>query len=268
MTVFDEMTRAVTCKYNDQIRRGCSTLFELLGLNNFWYYKLTESGGYSYLGSDAPYSEYYSAKKFYLNFPFYRHPRFFKTGITLFSAESGFSAEFLSTDLKFNFNNPILFLTKTFEGVEAFGFSSISAGQAQLVKVLNELDLLRLFVRNFKDSNRALFYKLEDNQIDLASLVGSFFYQGGTADGLEDASRDTFLRKMGVHLGAALTSREIDIAKLVLLGLSAGEIGSKFFLSRRTVEHHIERIKEKLSCASKSELIQKARELERFKWIN
>ncbi len=35
-----------------------------------------------------------------------------------------------------------------------------------------------------------------------------------------------------------LTSRELEIAKLVLLNLSAGEIADKLFVSRRTVENH------------------------------
>lgn len=54
-----------------------------------------------------------------------------------------------------------------------------------------------------------------------------------------------------------LTSREKDIAKLILMGKTCKNIASLLQLSFRTVENHLANIKDKLQVSSKSELIEK-----------
>jgi len=56
----------------------------------------------------------------------------------------------------------------------------------------------------------------------------------------------------------ALTSRQADCLVQLALGKSAKQIANEFHISVRTVEHHIENIKNRLGCESKSELIKKA----------
>lgn len=55
-----------------------------------------------------------------------------------------------------------------------------------------------------------------------------------------------------------LTQRELDVLKFLLYGRTAKEIGLQLRISYRTVETHINLIKEKLGCRSKSEIISKA----------
>jgi DNA-binding CsgD family transcriptional regulator len=54
---------------------------------------------------------------------------------------------------------------------------------------------------------------------------------------------------------AVLTRKESDILRLVLRGRSAREIGDIIHRSPRTVEHHIENIKNKSGISSKADLI-------------
>lgn len=54
-----------------------------------------------------------------------------------------------------------------------------------------------------------------------------------------------------------LTLREIDIINSLLVGRTAKEAGKLLAISHRTVEKHMEKIKEKLCCKTKLELMSK-----------
>jgi DNA-binding CsgD family transcriptional regulator len=60
---------------------------------------------------------------------------------------------------------------------------------------------------------------------------------------------------------AALTDRERDIAALVLEGLTYREIATRLFLSAKTVEHHVSRIRRRLGSESRAELFSDLRVL-------
>lgn len=52
-----------------------------------------------------------------------------------------------------------------------------------------------------------------------------------------------------------LTEREGEVAQLVVAGLTYREIGERLYVSAKTVEHHVARIKRRLGVASRSELL-------------
>ena len=51
-----------------------------------------------------------------------------------------------------------------------------------------------------------------------------------------------------------LSKRELEVARLVAAGLSNKEIGSRLFLSERTVETHVSRILNRLGINSRVEI--------------
>lgn len=51
------------------------------------------------------------------------------------------------------------------------------------------------------------------------------------------------------------TTRERDCMKYLVFGYSCKRIAAELHLSSRTVEHHVENIKEKLNCTNKQQLI-------------
>ncbi|WP_105031395.1 helix-turn-helix transcriptional regulator [Arthrobacter ruber] len=59
--------------------------------------------------------------------------------------------------------------------------------------------------------------------------------------------------------GLALSGREREIASLVLLGRTYREISEEIFISPRTVEHHVARIRRRLGASSRSELLERLR---------
>lgn len=58
-----------------------------------------------------------------------------------------------------------------------------------------------------------------------------------------------------------LTSRQVEIARLISEGLTNKEIADKLFLSPRTVEMHVANILSRLDCRSRSEAVRKAVEM-------
>lgn len=56
-----------------------------------------------------------------------------------------------------------------------------------------------------------------------------------------------------------LSEREREVAELVLLGLTYREIGARLYISAKTVEHHVARIRRRLGARSRSELLSMLR---------
>ncbi|MEV1289717.1 helix-turn-helix transcriptional regulator [Micromonospora sp. NPDC049679] len=56
-----------------------------------------------------------------------------------------------------------------------------------------------------------------------------------------------------------LSDREQEVADLVLAGLTYKQIGDRLFISAKTVEHHVARMRQRLGCGSRSELLARLR---------
>ncbi|MFJ4658603.1 LuxR C-terminal-related transcriptional regulator [Nocardia sp. NPDC088792] len=56
-----------------------------------------------------------------------------------------------------------------------------------------------------------------------------------------------------------LSEREREVAELVLLGLTYREIGARLYISAKTVEHHVARIRRRIGAGSRSELLSMLR---------
>lgn len=59
--------------------------------------------------------------------------------------------------------------------------------------------------------------------------------------------------------GGPLSDREVEVADLLILGLTYREIGARLYISAKTVEHHVARIRRRLGAGSRSELLSMLR---------
>jgi DNA-binding CsgD family transcriptional regulator len=50
------------------------------------------------------------------------------------------------------------------------------------------------------------------------------------------------------------TDRELEIGRLILAGLTYKQIGQRLFLSAKTVEHHVARMRQRTGAGSRDEL--------------
>ncbi len=59
--------------------------------------------------------------------------------------------------------------------------------------------------------------------------------------------------------GSPLSYREREVAELLLLGMPYRDIGGQLFISAKTVEHHVARIRRRLGASSRSEMLSMLR---------
>jgi len=264
MSQFLEMFRKIrSSPLHDQAIRFAAPLYDHFGINHFWYYRISFSGAYTFMGTHAEWSEYSFGESLINHFPCLRHPKVLGGGISLMRASP--------TDLKykevreiawnkFKINFNLNLFENTSEGIEAFGFGTRFDDQRAEERLLNELPLLRYFTTMFRKNNEKLFYLLEENQVDLSSHMGDVFYER-PKEILLPFERENFLSKLGCKSLLLLSPREKQILKLLANGFPASYIKEELHLGLRTVENYIATIKDKLDCDSKVALIQKAREI-------
>ncbi|MBX6358221.1 MAG: helix-turn-helix transcriptional regulator, partial [Micromonosporaceae bacterium] len=58
-----------------------------------------------------------------------------------------------------------------------------------------------------------------------------------------------------------LSEREVEVARLVLAGATYREIGARLFISAKTVEHHVARVRAKLGATTRAEMVAALREV-------
>lgn len=262
MNPFLEMMNRVQShpSYNQMVR-FTKPLYDHFGVNHFWYYRITRSGNYSYVGSHAAWNEYCFDQSLLGRFPCLRHPNVLRRGITLMKAGNNEQYKEVQKQAwdKFGINFNLNIFENCAEGIEAFGFGTRFQDHESEERLVNELPLLRYFIKEFRQKHEKLFHLLEENCVDLSANIGTIFHERpkGIILPLE---RPLFLRQMG-HMITELTPREKDILKLLANGFPASYIKDRLHLSVRTVENYIASIKDKLACYSKVELIEKAQEL-------
>lgn len=57
-------------------------------------------------------------------------------------------------------------------------------------------------------------------------------------------------------LSAKLSEREMEVAQLINEGQTYKQVGAKLFISPKTVEHHVARIRQRLGVGSRSEMLE------------
>jgi DNA-binding CsgD family transcriptional regulator len=56
-----------------------------------------------------------------------------------------------------------------------------------------------------------------------------------------------------------LSDREREVARLVVAGQTYREIGGRLYISAKTVEHHVSRMRQRLGASNRSDLLARLR---------
>lgn len=259
-----DMVRA-SGRFHDRIKYFCSALVHNFGVSHFYHAKITNTGYFTGVNLNREWEDYFfSDKSHLLNWPDKCQSCGARGGIRLLQeTENGNLNKLLVTaKQKYSLNFSLQLVEKSNQTTNMYGFALNSSNPLQHMTLLKEMPLLRLFIKRFQEEFKELYTALDNNKIDMPALLGSPFYNKKNPAITKSLMRDQFLKKIGVEIPTLLTDREIDVIKYLTKGCSAREIAYELFLSKRTVEHYIERVKEKLCVSSKSKLIQKVIELE------
>lgn len=248
---------------NNHLKKFCEPIYHHFNVKHFWYYSITPDGHYTCLGSHMGWTEYYFSEKLYIHNPFFRSPDNFSTGIHFIRKEENqsYHQSIDAGNKQFNLNLSLLLLEKNKNGVQGYGFASSSHVKYFEELCMNELPLLKLFIERFKENFGSQIRKIEEEPVNISTLIGPSFYKNQTTSSSLIINKNDFLKDLKFPNVNLLSKREISVLEYVCKGYSASQIASHLFLSKRTIEHYIDNIKNKLNCYSKLELMQFAQEL-------
>jgi DNA-binding CsgD family transcriptional regulator len=145
------------------------------------------------------------------------------------------------------------------DGWEFFFFSLAASQFKMLDTCLNNIDLIEEFTYYFKDKASNLLKSCNEQRIILPSRhSGSYIIESN------DTIREQFSKIIKGHSLVKwlnnyepLTKRETECLYLLMDYQTVTALADQLKLSKRTVETHVERIKAKLQCRSKQELLIK-----------
>lgn len=269
MNPFLEMMEKIqSSPYYDRWVRFVRPLNHHFGINHFWYYRISHSGSYSYVGTHAPWNEYCFDRGLLKHFPCLRHPNVLRRGVSFMRAGNNTHYKEVQKQAwtKFNIHFNLNIFDNYAEGIEAFGFGTRFQDHQAEERLINELPLLHHFIGECRKKHGNLFHLLEDNAVDLSKTIGANFHLR-PQEIVPPLDRSLFLRQIGCS-AIELTAREKSIAKLLVNGFPSSYIQNVLHLSLRTVENYMANLKDKLSCDSKVDLIKKAQELDSIGFLD
>ncbi len=264
MKEFRDMTR-ITDKFHDKIQSFCSPLVQTFGISQFFHARVTNSGQFTGVNLSKSWEEYFlSEKSNLLHWPDECDPCKIRNGVRLLqeNEDEGMNKLLRKAREGYSINFSLQFVEKTGQCANTYGFALNSSNPFQHMMLIKEMPLLRLFIKRFHEEFKELYNALENNKVDMLHLLGTSFQKMENPAIIKSVALDQFLKKIGISIPESITDREFEVMKYLIKACPASQIASAMFISKRTVEHHIERIKDKFRSSSKSELVQKLRELE------
>lgn len=250
-------------KYQNKISDLISPLARIFGVNAHAYYRIDAQGFLTYLSNLPEIAEYYFANQLYVGNPFLKHPSLVQPGFVLAQVVNNpnFQDGQSFVEQKHQLNSHLLVFEKQGDVLHAHGFATTHQNVDLTQMYLNNLDRLKLFCRYFREETANIQRSVDDIQVDFGGLIGARFYENEPLDNepFNKRADENFFSWMnkahgGLELVKPLSERELECLALLLEGHSSGAIGKQLAISARTVEHHIENIKNKLSCSTKGEL--------------
>jgi DNA-binding CsgD family transcriptional regulator len=256
----EDLILKVSNMHSRAIQSFCDHL-SCFQINHFWLYKISNDGFFSFLGSHNQWNDLQFEQKTHLKNPYIRHPSVLQNGISLMAEveDLDFRDQCSLARNKFDVNFNINLSYPTQEGIEGFGVATPFLTSQVTCTLLNELPMLKLFLKQFKSQYPKIFQQLDEHSVDMAKVVGPAFYtpKGSIVHTLPE--KKVFLTKIGIQ-DKHLSAQEIKVLGKITDGYCSREIAEDLSLSKRTVEHYIDNIKNKFGCHTKRELIQKIKE--------
>jgi DNA-binding CsgD family transcriptional regulator len=236
-----------------------------LGVTSLVYQRNFTNGTEIRLSNQPAWIKHFFDQGYYRVSGFEKHPDYYQSGFLVWSSLTHHQP-ILNAAREFNIDHGMTLMQKTSDGVEYFFLGTTPDKPYVINLLLHNLEFLNRFTAYFKEQAATLIKKARENCI----LIPKKYEQVATSElgipyqnTLQPLNPKKILKVKKFHFDnkKTLSEREITCAKLLLQGKSARMIAEELFLSPRTVETHLQHVKEKLNRHSKSELIAELIEL-------
>ena len=266
MSDFKRMVYRYTIKESDKIKKICEPLHQQFGVKHFWYCQTTSEGGYFSLASNPEMHDYYHSSNLHLHSPFFHNPQLIAPGFYFYNTiqDKKFQESFHTCADKhqMTFGGSLVYKSNNTMYRCGYAFHN-SIGQSATNIILNNLALLQKFNDYFAKESKGIIKQALNDLVSLPEVMGAAYNSlpAGLNPTSNAAEKCQFLQKLGYinrHEVESLSSRELEIMHYIHEGLSARLIACTLHISRRTVEKHLETIKNKLGCFTKPDLCHMA----------
>jgi DNA-binding CsgD family transcriptional regulator len=173
--------------------------------------------------------------------------------------DSTLPAEQLEVAKEFDIGQGVNYVNHQKDKTEIFSFGSKPNNSKVLGFYLNNLNLLKRFSHYFLENSSDLLEVADQQRIKPLPNMIKKANQENTFNQLKDNPViDNFLHELSYPFNL-LSERECECFSLILKSYSIAQMSEELSLAIPTVAVYISRIKQKLKCTNRSELIQIAR---------
>jgi len=244
-----------------EIDNICQPLKQHFNVTSFVYQKNFNDGSETRLSNQPHWIEHYYTQALYKLSGFEKHPQHYQSGRVIWSHLTHHQP-ILTAACEFNIDHGFTIIKKTSDGCE-FYFIGTQVKNSHLPNAyINNLDLFEKFIAYFKEQANPLLVQMSAQKI---IIPNKYQHNHSLEQGLQQPSetwQQAFLRKIKINNiylapGIKLSQRELACAQLLIQGKTVREAAALLFISPRTAETHINHLKVKLGCRSKSALTAK-----------
>ena len=252
---------------SQEIDQICAPLKEGFGITSLVYVKNYYDGSEIRLTNQPQWVDHFYTKEYYKKSLLDAHPSKFQTGFTLLRDLKHHDI-ILQDAFEFNIAHGITLTIKNEDSVEFFFLCTERDNDRIIPLFLNNMDLLERFTVYFKERAQRLIFQAEKNKLtldknyeyDIPEDETAFIFAKNGMD-REGFLSEVVAKELVLDKNLIFTKREIDVIQCLVQGKTAKEAGQFLFVSPRTIETHINHIKDKLSVRTRSALIGRLLEL-------
>jgi len=248
--------------YHKDLKRICRPLEEYFGVTEVATFFVNDNSLIN-IHTNEKWMEVCMEKEYFKDDPFITKPNQLKTGFTLCACYP--SEKFITGLLKeaytYGMHHGVTYAHKTPTGYQAISVDTSIDNVDMPNKIINNQKCIIKFMSYMERELQPAFKKLASHAIDLNLLIEpNDNTKNISSQQTDEKIRIKFLKQLGVvsnYLDVSLTTQEKNCLSLYLAGKTAEDSATELGLSRRTVENHIDNIKDKLNCQYKKELFKK-----------
>lgn len=259
-THLTQLKKSVCFNSQTEMRQICSTIAQDFDIQHFGYIKCYRDGTHLNLNTHCDWLEHVYRECFQKYDVFYKTIDTYDSGILLWSTIPDQSS-FEGFKEHSQIGHGIVIIEKRPDICEFYNFASHIERPDLVNFYLNHLDLLWQHIYYFKDKAHRLIQKADHDRFILPKctqatpqdkLIQNFKYP-------QNSTPQPHIKRYYLRIDrheTYLTHPEVLCCHYLAKGQAIKEIAKRVKLSARTVEHHLEKAKERLNCTSKAELIQ------------
>jgi len=217
-------------------------------ITHFSYQVSLSDGSIGYITTHPEFTKFSISQKYYKK-TLHASPQAYPSGWLLAKTISPLK-ELLSHAKKYyQLNHWIIFINKQHSSCEFFYFASRLKDEGAINIYLNNLKKLDVFCQTFKERAKTLILKAETDAIRYHKTPPQ---TDKIIQTLHSAEKSLLTENDPIR---NMTPREYECINYLCQGYTAKEIGKEIGISPRTVEKHVQHLKEKLNCKNQKKLI-------------